>query len=52
MDAEINIELRRRLMLLTILYEHSSLKRYAVRLGVDPDRLTLAELEDAIWNFV
>jgi aminoglycoside phosphotransferase (APT) family kinase protein len=51
-DAEINVELRRRLMLLTILYEHSSLKRYAIRLGVDPERLTLAELEEAIWNFV
>jgi hygromycin-B 7''-O-kinase len=51
-DAEIDVELRRRLMLLTILYEHSSLKRYAVRLGVDPGSLTLAQLEEAIWNFV
>ena len=51
-DDEINEELRRRLMLLTVLYEHSSLKRYAERLGGGAERLSLAELEKAIWNFV
>jgi hygromycin-B 7''-O-kinase len=51
-DAEINIELRRRMMLLTILYEQSSLRRYAERLGPGSERLTLHELETAIWNFV
>jgi hygromycin-B 7''-O-kinase len=51
-DAEINIDLRRRLMLLTILYEHSSLKRYAERLRPDAVNLTLDELERAIWAFV
>lgn len=51
-DDEINIELRTRVMLLTILYEHSSLKRYAERLGPGSEKLTLAELEMAIWKFV
>jgi len=51
-DSEINVELRRRLMLLTILYEHSSLRRYADRLGPGSEKLTLEELERAIWNFV
>lgn len=51
-DADINIDLRRRLMLLTILYEHSSLKRYAERLRPDAVNLTLDELERAIWAFV
>lgn len=51
-DADINVELRRRLMLLTILYEHSSLRRYAERLGPGSEKLTLEELERSIWNFV
>jgi len=51
-DEEINVELRRRLMLLTILYEHSSLRRYAERLGPGSEQLTLDELERAIWSFV
>lgn len=50
-DDEINEELRRRLMLLTVLYEHSSLNRYAARLGPGSENLTLEELEHAIWNF-
>jgi len=51
-ESDINLNLRRRLMLLTILYEHSSLRRYAVRLGPGSEKLTLEELERAIWNFV
>lgn len=51
-DSEINLELRRRLMMLTILYEHSSLKRYAERLGPGSETLTLDELERAIWSFI
>ena len=50
-DSEIDVELRRRLMLLTILYEHSSLRRYAERLGPGSEKLSLEELERAIWNF-
>jgi aminoglycoside phosphotransferase (APT) family kinase protein len=51
-ESDINLNLRRRLMLLTILYEHSSLRRYAERLGPGSEKLTLEELEIAIWNFV
>jgi aminoglycoside phosphotransferase (APT) family kinase protein len=51
-DTEINLELRRRMMLLTILYEHSSLRRYAERLGSGSKNLSLEQLEQAIWNFV
>ena len=51
-DQEINEELRTRLMLLTILYECSSLRRYATRLGPGSEKLTLDELERAIWRFV
>lgn len=51
-DNEIDLSLRRRLMLLTILYESSSLKRYALRLRPDAVKLSLNELERAIWTFV
>lgn len=50
-ESEINSELRRRLMLLTILYEHSSLKRYAARLKPEAIDFTLDKLERAIWAF-
>jgi hygromycin-B 7''-O-kinase len=50
-DDEINEELRRRMMLLTILYEHSSLTRYAARLGPSSENLGLEQLEGAIWSF-
>jgi len=51
-DDEMTEDMRRRLMLLTILYEHSSLRRYAERLGPGSEQLTLDKLERAIWNFV
>jgi aminoglycoside phosphotransferase (APT) family kinase protein len=51
-DADINIELRHRLMLLTILYEESSLRRYAERLRPEAVSYSLEELECAIWNCV
>jgi hypothetical protein len=38
-------------MLLTILYEHSSLTRYAARLGPSSENLGLEQLEQAIWSF-
>jgi hygromycin-B 7''-O-kinase len=52
LDRDINLEFRRRLMLLTILYECSSLKRYAMRLNPEAISFPLNELERAIWNFV
>ena len=52
LDRELDEEMRRRLMLLTILYEHSSLKRYAARLAPEAIRFTLERLEKSIWSFV
>jgi aminoglycoside phosphotransferase len=51
-DKDIDEELRTRLMLLTILYECSSLKKYALRLRPEAVNYSLLELERAIWNFV
>ena len=50
-DADINEQLRRRMMMLTILYEWSSLRRYAERLSPEAVSFTLEGLERAIWNF-
>jgi hygromycin-B 7''-O-kinase len=50
-DADINEEMRRRMMMLTILYEWSSLRRYAERLAPEAVNFTLEELERTIWNF-
>ena len=50
-DADINEEMRRRMMMLTILYEFSSLRRYAERLSPEAMNLSLEELERAIWSF-
>jgi len=50
-DSEINDELRKRLMLLTMFYEYSDLRRYAVRLCPEAVDYSLDELERAIWNF-
>jgi len=49
--AELDIELRARLMLLTVLYECSDLRKYALRLAPAAIHLTLDELERAIWTF-
>jgi hypothetical protein len=40
------------MMTLTLLYEHSSLRRYAERLGPEAVKYSLEELERAIWSFV
>ncbi len=50
-ENEIDETLRRRLMLLTILYETADLRRYALRLKPEAVDLTLDELERAIWSF-
>jgi hypothetical protein len=39
-------------MLLTILYECSDLRKYALRLRPEAVNFTLEELERAIWNFI
>lgn len=50
-EAQMDLNLRARLMLLTILYECSDLRKYALRLDREAIHLTLAELETAIWTF-
>lgn len=51
-DKDIDETLRRRLMLLTVLYECSNLKKYAVRLTPEAVDYTFDELERAIWAFI
>lgn len=50
-DSELDESLRKRLMLMTVLYECSDLKRYALRLKPEAVNFTLEELEKAIWSF-
>jgi hygromycin-B 7''-O-kinase len=50
-DQEMGEELRKRLMLLTMFYEWSDLRRYAIRLRPEAVEYSLLELERAIWNF-
>jgi hygromycin-B 7''-O-kinase len=50
-ESEIDETLRRRLMLLTILYECSDLRKYALRLKPEAVDYTLDELEKSIWAF-
>jgi len=50
-ESEIDGGLRRRLMLLTVLYEHSNLRKYALRLRAEAADYTLEELEKNIWSF-
>lgn len=50
-EAELDLHLRARLMLLTVLYECSDLRKYALRLAPEAVNLTLDELEAAIWTF-
>ncbi|MBV9215190.1 MAG: aminoglycoside phosphotransferase family protein [Acidobacteria bacterium] len=51
-DSDIGESLYHRLWMLTMLYEYSSLRRYAERLGVNPMDYSLEELGRAIWSFV
>jgi len=50
-NDEIDETLRRRMMTLTMLYEYSSLRRYAERLRPEAVNYSLEELERAIWSF-
>lgn len=50
-EAELDLTLRARLMLLTVLYECSDLRKYALRLAPEAIHLTLDQLEAAIWTF-
>lgn len=48
---ELDETMRRRLMMLTMLYESSDLRRYALRLKPEAVEFSLEELERAIWSF-
>lgn len=50
-ESELNESFRKRLMLMTVLYECSDLSRYAVRLKPEAVNFSLEELEKSIWNF-
>ena len=50
-ELQLDVNLRARLMLLTILYECSDLRKYALRLMPEAVHFTLNELEAAIWAF-
>ncbi len=50
-DHELDESFRKRLMMLTMLYESSDLRRYALRLKPEAIYYTLEKLEKAIWNF-
>jgi hygromycin-B 7''-O-kinase len=50
-QSQLDLNLRARLMLLTVLYECSDLRKYASRLAPEAVNYTLDELEAAIWTF-
>jgi hygromycin-B 7''-O-kinase len=50
-ETQLDLVLRARLMLLTILYECRYLRKYALRLAPEAMSFTLDELERAIWTF-
>jgi aminoglycoside phosphotransferase len=51
-ESDLDETMRRRLMMLTMLYETSDLRRYALRLKPEAVDLSLEELERSIWNFI
>jgi hygromycin-B 7''-O-kinase len=50
-ESQLDASLRARLMLLTVLYECSDLRKYALRLAPEAVGYTLDELERAVWAF-
>lgn len=50
-DNELDEEFRRRLMMLTMLYESADLRRYASRLAPEAVNWPLERLERGIWSF-
>lgn len=49
---ELDESFRKRLMMLTMLYETADLRRYAMRLKPEAVDFTLEELEKGIWSFL
>ncbi len=52
LENDLDETMRKRLMMLTMLYETSDLKRYARRLKPEAVDFSLEELEKGIWSFV
>ena len=50
-ENELDETMRKRLMMLTMLYETADLRRYAMRLKPEAVDFTLDELEREIWTF-
>lgn len=50
-EKDLDETLRKRLMMLTMLYETADLRRYAMRLKPEAIDFTLDELERGIWSF-
>ena len=51
-ETDLDEQMRRRLMMLTMLYETADLRRYALRLKPEAVDYTLDELEKGIWSFL
>lgn len=51
-EKDLDETMRKRLMMLTMLYETADLRRYALRLQPEAVNFTLEELERGIWSFV
>lgn len=51
-EKDLDETMRKRLMMLTMLYETADLRRYALRLNPEAVDFTLEELEKGIWSFV
>lgn len=51
-EKDLDEQMRKRLMMLTMLYETADLRRYALRLKPEAVEFSLDELEKSIWNFV
>jgi hygromycin-B 7''-O-kinase len=50
-ESELDETMRKRMMMLTMLYETSDLRRYALRLKPEAVDFSLEELEKGIWSF-
>ena len=51
-ENDLDAAMRRRLMMLTMLYETADLRRYALRLKPEAVDFSLDELEKGIWSFL
>lgn len=52
LDKDLDETMRKRMMMMTMLYESADLRRYAMRLKPEAVDYSLQELEKGIWSFV